>query len=990
MSNDLNVKIDATTTGYEAAIARAERQTKTFEYSLRQAARAEQQAAQHTRDLEVALNRQHDAMDKGGKTAFVFGAAVAAGLAMAVNEAVKWESAWTGVTKTVDGSGAQMQELEDGLRKLATTLPATHEEIAAVAEAAGQLGIKREAIIDFTKTMIDLSETTNLTAEQAATDMARFANIMGTPQDEIDRLGASLVALGNDGASTEADILSMAMRIAGAGAQLNLTEGEVLGLANALSSVGIEAEAGGSAISTVMKKIQLDVSTGSARLAQFAEVAGMSAEAFSALWKRDAAAGLAAFTTGLGDISAEGGDTIKTLHDLEITEIRQSDALLRLAGSVRPLTTDLKLGNEAWAENTALLEEAEKRYATTEAKVQIARNSLRDAGITVGDVLLPALAAMATATADIISAWSDLPGPIKTGVTLLALLAAGVALTGGAMMIAIPKIAAYRTALAGLEAGALKTLGTRLSGVAGVLAGPWGLALGAGITALGIFAAKHGEASRKVDESKARIDSLTDALVSNKDKWEETIKSYAIDELGKDGGVLQQAEKLGLDLGLVTDAAIGAGDAFEQLKSQLAGIEVPTVTDQDLFGSSDPGALRDEVNATNERKTALEGLIATISGVRGETDSAVAAANRKIAADEGSADSADKAAAAQKGTNQAWGDGADAAGELTEEVKTLLEQMEELSGTYLNNREAGRAVRGSLRDIRKALAEYREEHGGLSGAFKDGSKSGDEFAAMLDDLAQDYQRQINATAELTGSEKKTMQQYRESRTALIAMADQLGMTKEEAEEYAKKLLGTPAMIRTQFEQPGMAAALAKIQTYSTWLANVPPVIRTEIITNQRTKQNENPALEANGGIRQAFADGGFDSSGRYVERVPQIARGGADIRWGEIETGWEAYISGKPGMKERNRGVWLEAGRRLGILPEALKHASVAGRTFDRGGFSGADMGRLIAAGNSRSLAGLRVEGHIDLGDGLGGYLRGVIQEEIAENDRFDRVRSGG
>ncbi|ETJ25946.1 hypothetical protein Q604_UNBC17593G0001, partial [human gut metagenome] len=67
--------------------------------------------------------------------------------------------------------------LENGLRGLATKLPASHQQIAAVAEAAGQLGIKTENVVSFTKTMIDMGESTNMSAEQAATSLARLANI---------------------------------------------------------------------------------------------------------------------------------------------------------------------------------------------------------------------------------------------------------------------------------------------------------------------------------------------------------------------------------------------------------------------------------------------------------------------------------------------------------------------------------------------------------------------------------------------------------------------------------------------------------------------------------------------------------------------------------------------------------------------------------------------------------------------------------------------
>lgn len=48
----------------------------------------------------------------------------------------------------------------------------------------------------------------------------------------------------NNLATTEKDIVNMGQRLAGAGKQIGLTEAEIMGFAGALSSVGIEAEAG--------------------------------------------------------------------------------------------------------------------------------------------------------------------------------------------------------------------------------------------------------------------------------------------------------------------------------------------------------------------------------------------------------------------------------------------------------------------------------------------------------------------------------------------------------------------------------------------------------------------------------------------------------------------------------------------------------------------------------------------------------------------------
>src|SRR5690606_26117487 len=126
--------------------------------------------------------------------------------------------------------------------------------IAGVAECARQLGIETDNILEFTRVMIDLGEATNLTAEQAATELARFANITQMSQKDFDKLGSSIVDLGNNFATTEAEIVEMGMRLAGAGVQIGLTEPQIKALATAMSSVGIEAEAGGSAMTQVMKK----------------------------------------------------------------------------------------------------------------------------------------------------------------------------------------------------------------------------------------------------------------------------------------------------------------------------------------------------------------------------------------------------------------------------------------------------------------------------------------------------------------------------------------------------------------------------------------------------------------------------------------------------------------------------------------------------------------------------------------------------------------
>src|SRR5690606_33555925 len=188
----------------------------------------------------IKKNREtFEAVGKVGKAVTAGGLAIAGGLGLASKSAIDFESALAGVRKTVDASEAEFAALERGIRDMSKELPASAIEIARVAEAAGQLGIETPHILKFTRVMIDLGEATNMTAETAATSLARFANIVQMPMENIDRLGSTVVALGNNLATTEAEIVEMGLRLAGAGHQIGLTEAQILSLAGALSSVGI-------------------------------------------------------------------------------------------------------------------------------------------------------------------------------------------------------------------------------------------------------------------------------------------------------------------------------------------------------------------------------------------------------------------------------------------------------------------------------------------------------------------------------------------------------------------------------------------------------------------------------------------------------------------------------------------------------------------------------------------------------------------------------
>jgi TP901 family phage tail tape measure protein len=360
--------------------------------------------------------------------------------AASMKAAIDFESSFAGVRKTFDDTGLSAAQAEQQLaamsvsiREMAKEMPLSVNEINKVAEAAGQLGVKRDDVLEFSKTMIMLGETTNLTADQAATSFARFSNIMGTPTSEVGQLGAALVDLGNKGASTEQEIIDMALRIAGAGKTIGLTEAQVLGMGNALSSLGIEAEMGGTAISKMMINIASQVELGGDKLGEFAKIAGMSAEEFAKAFRDNAGDAVAKFTEGLGRVQQNGGSLLGTLEDLDIKETRLRDTMLRIAGAGTLVAESMKTGTQAFAENSALTEEYNKRLQTAESQIKLFRNRVYDLGITLGGELVPHLLKILDALSPLIKlfefavkVFAALPGPVQT--LSLALLGAAAAM----------------------------------------------------------------------------------------------------------------------------------------------------------------------------------------------------------------------------------------------------------------------------------------------------------------------------------------------------------------------------------------------------------------------------------------------------------------------------------------------------------------------------------------------------------------------------------
>ena len=782
--------------------------TKAVEGTAKGAEDAAKKADTAMGQMVKSAQNNRQAWDQVGGTLTGFGAASVGALGLATKAAMDWESSWAGVQKTVDGTAPQMEALEAGLRGMARELPSSHAEIAAVAEAAGQLGIETPNVLGFTRTMIDMGEATNMSADEAATSLARFMNVMGTSQTDVGRLGAAVVGLGNNFATTESEIVAMSQRLSGAGAQAGLTEGDVMGMAAAMSSVGIEAEAGGSAMSQTMKRIGKAVDEGGSKLDLFAQVSGMSAEQFSAAWKSDPAMALDAFISGLSGVEAQGMTTNGVLAELGITGIRESDSLLRLsaaagqgADGMSLLAEAVAMGNDEFDKGSALIEEAAKRYETAESKIAMAKNALVDAGISIGGVFLPAIADVADRVAGLAGAFADLPAPVHGAIGALGGIVGAGALAAGSFLLIFPRVMD--------TIGAFKTLKSDMPGVASGL-GKVGKAAAVAAGAIAVLNVA-GSVTESFRDGAEQAELLAVQLLNASQAGDITADSMnALVSSTVPFGV--SVRGVGDALDLIDTDPVSAG--IEGLTKTLLG--VPTTTDvaAESLGSLD-GALSQLVGgghldtfsqsfaeAVKDAEAyghTAEDLIANLPGLREAltpiaTEMGIQATNANLAklALEGldpaavaAASGMDDAAGAAEGFAEGLSGAEQAATDAADATEEYYNALRDLANEFITAERAALDYADSMEETAKAAKENGKH-------WEDGTEAADENKRALLDLAE----QALATADSLAPKGESGTFLKEAREDLIDVATEMTGSKELAEEYVDQLLGTPEDIET--------------------------------------------------------------------------------------------------------------------------------------------------------------------------------------------------
>ena len=342
-------------------------------------------------------------------------AGIGAALAGGVVAAAQFEDSFALVRKVLArASEEELADIRQGIIDLSTEIPVAAGQLAQLGSIAGQLGVGVRDIPQFIDTVAKLGVATNMTAEQAAFSVARLANVTGIGAENADQLANVLVRLGNNTAATESEIVLLATRFGAVGKIAGLTADQTLAFSASVRATGTEAQAGATALQKFFLALQQAASQGGARLNAFAQAVGMSSDEFRKLAQEDISEAAVAFVEGLDSIGASGGDVQRVLNEVGLGSVRVSKVMLSLSSDTEELRSNLFLANDEMERQSALNNEAEKRFGTLLNQMARFRNVIKAVMIDIGEGLVPVLADFIGNLADAIAGVREFSDVLNT------------------------------------------------------------------------------------------------------------------------------------------------------------------------------------------------------------------------------------------------------------------------------------------------------------------------------------------------------------------------------------------------------------------------------------------------------------------------------------------------------------------------------------------------------------------------------------------------
>lgn len=303
-----------------------------------------------------------------------------------VQSFAKMDEAMTDVMKYTGQTKREVEEMNETFKQMTTRTP--REELNALAGAAGRLGITARKDIEG---FVDAADKINVAlgddlGEGAIDQIGKLTMVFG--EDKTKGLNGAMLATGSAinvlGANSSANtgfITEFTSSMAGMAVNAMISQTDIMGYASALSQAGVEGQTASGVFAQLITKMFTDP-------ARFAKAARLDVKAFTDLLKTDANAAILQFLEGL---KQNGGfDALApALKSLKMQGTQAVPVISSLINKMDELKKAQKDARQAYDEGTSIIDEFNNANSSAAAKLEIAKKSLNDVAVELGQKLMP-------------------------------------------------------------------------------------------------------------------------------------------------------------------------------------------------------------------------------------------------------------------------------------------------------------------------------------------------------------------------------------------------------------------------------------------------------------------------------------------------------------------------------------------------------------------------------------------------------------------------
>lgn len=306
-----------------------------------------------------------------------------------VNAYIELDAEMANVQKFTGMTRQSVEELNEEFKDIDTRTSVV--ELNKLAEEAGRLGkTSKEDVLGFVKAADIINVALDDLGEGATLEISKLTNIFGDEkalgtEKSMLAVGSVINELSQNCTAAAPYLANFTKRLAGVGAQADMTIPQIMGFAAVLDSQGQAVEMSATAVSQLITKMFQDP-------AKIAKAVGMDVQEFTNMVKTDTNSAL---LTLLERLNAMGNmDVLAPIFkEMGTDGARASAVLASLAGNIDMVRQQQEVATQAYNEATSVVKEFTVQNETEEAKLEKKRKKLEEVKVALGEKLLPIMGA---------------------------------------------------------------------------------------------------------------------------------------------------------------------------------------------------------------------------------------------------------------------------------------------------------------------------------------------------------------------------------------------------------------------------------------------------------------------------------------------------------------------------------------------------------------------------------------------------------------------